>query len=96
MVSDELLPACWSGLGLHIPRHNITATQYEMSQVERDDASQTHLSYAIPPPDLQDGEHLSVAEAAIYLTGAKTNSERAAERREIQTHAFRGKQKTQM
>lgn len=32
---------------------------------------------------LQDGEHLSVAEAAIYLTGAKTNSDiDAAERGE--------------
>lgn len=37
--------------------------------------SQTHLSCAEPPPALQDGEHLSVAEAAIYLSAAKTNSE---------------------
>lgn len=48
--------------------------------------SQTHLSYAETPPGLQDGEHLSVAEAAIYLSGAKTNSARG----KIQTHAFRG------
>lgn len=49
--------------------------------------SQTHLSCAKPPPGLQDGEHLSVAEAAIYLTAAKTNSEtEACERKNIDAH----------
>lgn len=49
--------------------------------------SQTYLSYAKAPLGLQDGEHLSVAKAAIYPTRAKTNSEpKAHERKNIDTH----------
>lgn len=44
---------------------------------ERCDARRPICLTPKPSGGLQDGEHLSVAGAAIYLTGAKTNSEAA-------------------
>lgn len=102
-MSDEFLCA-QGGLGLmvrlHIPWHNITVTAWdEPGGTGRDLHSQIHLSYAKAPLGLQDGEHLSVAKAAIYPTRAKTNSEpKARARKNIDTHlqGKEEKQRTQM
>lgn len=77
MVSDELLQ--WrTGTTNPMTQHHCGAIRDEPGGTERGVMlADPFVLHQNPSGVLQDGEHLSVGGAAIYLTGAKTNSEAA-------------------